>query len=102
MLTGPIPSLLNEPQDKRSPCPTSATGGAPGRRCRWYRRAIRRLLVLLVVYLALAYGVVPALWSHLARRHPSVDDLPPITHTKNHIPGDPVNVGLIGTQVQVV
>jgi hypothetical protein len=54
------------------------------------------------VYLALAYVIVPALWSHYADRHPSVDDIPPITHTSNHIPGDPINVGLIGTQLQVV
>ncbi len=32
------------------------------------------------------------------RRHPALEDIPGITHTKTGIPGDPLNVGLIGSE----
>jgi hypothetical protein len=58
--------------------------------------------VLLVVYLVVAYLVMPFLWNRYTNRHPSLADIPGITHTKNGIPGDPVNVALIGTQAEVL
>jgi LssY C-terminus len=51
------------------------------------------LTYLLVAYLALPYG-----WIRYARRHPSLDDIPRITYTGSKIPGDPLNVALIGTE----
>jgi hypothetical protein len=45
---------------------------------------------------------MPALWKRYVRRHPSLRDLPGITHTKNGIPGDPINMALIGTQAEVL
>jgi hypothetical protein len=55
-----------------------------------------------VVYLALAYLLVPALWKRYAHRHPSLEDVPDITHTAAGIPGDPINVALIGTKAEVL
>jgi hypothetical protein len=55
-----------------------------------------------VVYLAVAYLILPALWSRYARRHPAIDAAPGITETKNGIPGDPINVALVGTKDQIV
>src|SRR5262249_48620337 len=52
--------------------------------------------------LLIAYLVLPTFWRVYAHRHPSLDDLPGITQTKNGIPGDPVNVALIGTKPEVM
>ena len=64
-----------------------------------------RLLVLiagvLVSYLLVAYVLVPAGWMRYAHRHPALEDVPGITHTSSGIPGDPLNVALIGTQSAV-
>jgi hypothetical protein len=59
------------------------------------------LIGLLLLYLAAAYLVMPVVWSRYVRRHPSLEDLPGITHTKAGIPGDPLNVALIGTETDV-
>lgn len=58
-------------------------------------------MALLLVYVAAAYLFVPAFWLRYAEHHPSLDDVPGITHTKTGIPGDPINVALIGTEAQV-
>jgi hypothetical protein len=65
-------------------------------------RLIRVVAGLLVVYLAAAYLIVPTLWKRYAHRHPALDDVPGITHTGAGIPGDPINVALIGTKADVV
>ena len=55
----------------------------------------------LVLYLVAAYVVLPALWKHHERGHPSLDAIPRITHTADGIPGDPLNVALIGTETEL-
>jgi LssY C-terminus len=57
---------------------------------------------VLLVYLAAAYVIAPGLWKRYARRHPALEDLPGITYTKSGIPGDPINVALIGTEDQLM
>lgn len=57
---------------------------------------------VLLVYLAGAYVLMPTLWKGYARRHPALEDLPGITYTGSGIPGDPVNVALIGTKADLV
>jgi hypothetical protein len=73
---------------------------APGK-----RRYLKRIAVLLggflLLYLAVAYLLMPLLWARYARRHPSLEDIPRITYTGNGIPGDPLNVALIGTETQL-
>ncbi|HEX4590422.1 MAG TPA: LssY C-terminal domain-containing protein [Gemmataceae bacterium] len=72
------------------------------------KRHARRLLLLATVVLGLsawglaAYIVLPFVWERYARRHPSLDDVPGITQTGAGIPGDPVNVELIGTESDLV
>ena len=65
----------------------------------------RRLPVLIagavVLYLLVAYVLMPVGWRRYAHRHPTLDDVPGITHTAAGIPGDPLNVALIGTQTEV-
>jgi hypothetical protein len=57
---------------------------------------------LVLAYLAAAYVIVPALWPAYARRHPRLEDIPNITYTADGIPGDPLNVALIGTKAELI
>jgi hypothetical protein len=60
------------------------------------------VFLLVLAWAAVAYLLAPALWSRYARRHPSLADVPGITHTGSGIPGDPVNVALFGTKAELV
>jgi hypothetical protein len=44
---------------------------------------------------------MPAFWKRYAHRHPSLEDIPRITHTGSDIPGDPLNIALIGTETEL-
>ena len=87
--TGPAP----EPRD-------IATVKAP----RWRRYLIRGLKVLasvVVLWLLAAYVILPALWKHYEHQ-PGLEDAPKTTLTSQGIPGDPLNVGLIGEEKVLV
>jgi tetratricopeptide (TPR) repeat protein len=71
------------------------------RRRRLLKRTVALLAILLLLYLFAAYVVFPALWSRYVHHHPAMDDVPNITQTANGIPGDPLNVALIGTEKQL-
>jgi LssY C-terminus len=45
--------------------------------------------------------VLPAWWSRFERRHPALADVPDVTHTGSGIPGDPLNVALVGTEAEL-
>jgi hypothetical protein len=60
------------------------------------------LALVLLLYLATAYLVLPLLWRRYTHRHPALEDIPNITHTANGLPGDPLNVALIGTRAEVI
>lgn len=64
-------------------------------------RVLQALIALLLVYLAIAYLVMPIDWRWYIRRHPALDDVPGITLTGSGIPGDPLNVALVGTETEV-
>jgi hypothetical protein len=55
----------------------------------------------LLAYLAVAYLVAPWGWKRYTSHHPSLDDVPGITLAPDGIPGDPLNVGLVGTETEV-
>ena len=66
-------------------------------------RPRRWLLVLgavLIVYLVLAYLVLPALWKH-HEHEPGLATLPMVTRTSAGIPGDALNVGLVGSKEDI-
>jgi hypothetical protein len=93
-----------------------AAGGAPrcGASAAWQRvedgslarrtktrAAITIVLGLAIVYLFIAYFIVPAIW--VFRDASRVSDFGSmVTHTEQDIPGDPINVGLVGTKEQVI
>jgi hypothetical protein len=54
-----------------------------------------------VIYFLLAYVVLPALWRH-TEHEPGLAFLPMVTHTGNGIPGDPLNVGLVGSRDDIL
>jgi hypothetical protein len=88
------------------PPPDSAGRGGPtgektSRRRRWLIRGLKLLGVLLALWLLAAYVVLPALWRHY-EHHPILENAPKTTVTALGIPGDPLNVGLIGREQEVV
>jgi len=57
--------------------------------------------LLLVAYVIVAYVLMPAVWKRYVRRHPALEGVPGLTHTAEGIPGDPLNIALIGTEAEV-
>lgn len=55
----------------------------------------------LIIYLLSAYVVLPTGWKVYERRHPPVDGIPRVAHTKSGIPADPVNIALVGSKADV-
>ncbi len=53
------------------------------------------------MYGVIAYTILPALWQHY-EHNPKLSTSPKVTYTAEGIPGDPVNIGLVGTQSEVV
>ena len=80
---------------------TATPSTSPRRRAGW-KRAARLSGAVLVLYLLTAYIVMPAAWKHHERRHASLEGFPRITHTEDGIPGDPLNVALVGTKPEVL
>jgi hypothetical protein len=69
-------------------------------RRRRLRRASNWFALVCGLYLGLAYFALPTFWTwrdrHLGTGHEMV------THTPQGIPGDPINIGLVGSQAEVV
>lgn len=72
----------------------------PGR-SRLLKRGIAFGLALILVYLLVAYVLLPLSWRRYAHRHPAWEDAPRVTHTANGIPGDPLNIALVGSELEV-
>lgn len=71
--------------------------GTPGRK----GRLLRWGLAILVVWAVVAYLILPRLWFH--REHqPGLAEAEMVTHTEQGIPGDPLNVGLVGSEDEVL
>ncbi|MCX6926076.1 MAG: AI-2E family transporter, partial [Verrucomicrobia bacterium] len=57
---------------------------------------------LLLLYLLAAYIIAPLDWRADTRHHPDLSSSPTITHTASGIPGDPLNIGLMGSEEDVI
>ena len=86
----PIPG----PQEPETGSREPATESDPRRR-RFVSGALNVLVAVVVVWL------LPALWRHYEHQ-PALESAPKTTRTAEGIPGDPLNVGLIGTEEEVV
>ena len=64
-------------------------------------RVLLTLLAVVALYTAIAYLLLPALWTHYEHQK-GLANLPMVTRTAQDIPGDAINVGLIGNQKEVL
>ena len=64
-------------------------------------RVLLTMLAVVLAYAALAYVALPALWRHYEHQK-GLANLPMVTRTAQGIPGDPINVGLIGSEKEVL
>jgi len=65
---------------------------------KWARIA----LAIAAAYFIGAYLILPRLWKHHELRHAVFTDEPRVTHTASDIPGDPLNIALVGTEEEVI
>ena len=82
--------------------PTETTT-VPKRHRRWYhpKYLVAIVCTVLGAWLLVAYVVLPLGWQEYAQRHPGLDNVSGVTLTKNGIPGDPLNVALVGDEARV-
>jgi hypothetical protein len=73
---------------------------APPHRSRW-KHAAQVFLFAVMAYTLLAYLLLPAIWTHHEHQK-RLADLPMVTLTAQGIPGDPINVGLVGDTKDVL
>ena len=62
------------------------------------KAALYALAAGVTLYFGTAYVLLPRVWRGYEKRHPALADVPWITRTANDIPGDPLNVALVGTE----
>src|SRR5262245_42453420 len=74
---------------------------ALSKRRRYVKWAVMLLCGVLLLYLLVAYVLLPFGWRRYAHRHPAWANAPRITHTRADIPGDPINVALVGDETEV-
>ena len=89
-----------EPESRMKAETTKSAGTGPRLRRRTVR-CLKALGVLLGLWLLSAYVILPGLWRHY-EHHPSLAAAPTTTRTSQGIPGDPLNVGLIGGEDDAV
>jgi hypothetical protein len=64
-------------------------------------KGAQALAIVLAAYVLTAYVVLPVFWTHYERQ-PRLGSLPMRTVTAQGIPGDPMNIGLVADQTEVV
>ena len=101
--SNPCPPAEQRPEPRPEPgaVPGEATAPTPPKRRSRRRQALLCVAGLLLAYLVVAYVILPLGWIRYAHRHPSLEDVPRVTHTIADIPGDPLNVALVGTETEV-
>jgi hypothetical protein len=66
-----------------------------------WRMVLTAIVIALVAYMAAAYWILPRLWRHYEHQR-GLSGMSMVTHTAQGIPGDPINIGLVGTEEDVV
>jgi hypothetical protein len=62
----------------------------------------RIALGIAATYFLGAYVILPRLWKHHEGRHADLRDSPRVTQTASGIPGDPLNIALVGTEEEII
>ncbi|WP_435021524.1 LssY C-terminal domain-containing protein [Tundrisphaera sp. TA3] len=87
------------------PTPDAAPGDlVPPHRPRWktvLNRGLKAFGVTVIAWVLMAYLILPAIWKHY-EHNPALEEAPKVATTSQGIPGDPLNVGLIGPESAVV
>jgi len=65
------------------------------------KRALLALGLLVLAYAFVAYLALPDIWKHYEHQR-KLAPLPAVTLTAQGIPGDPINIGLVGSKADVV
>jgi hypothetical protein len=65
------------------------------------RKVLKWIVVIAACYGVLAYIVLPRIWSHYERQ-PGLASHAAVTTTTAGIPGDPLNVGFVGSKTDVI
>ena len=65
------------------------------------RRIVKIGLAVLLVFAFIGYLALPIFWTHYENQ-PALADLPMVTRTGSGIPGDPLNIGLVGGKEDVI
>src|SRR6476646_6687492 len=81
---------------------TQAVPGSNTQKERSFPAWARIALGIALAYFVVAYLILPRLWKRHETRHAVFDDSPRVTHTANDIPGDPLNIALVGTEEEVI
>lgn len=66
------------------------------------RRVSSLVLGLILLYLVVAYLLLPWAWKISTHRHPDLSTSPRITRTAEGISGDPLNIALVGSEGGIV
>jgi hypothetical protein len=64
-------------------------------------RFLAAAIAVVLIYTFLAYLALPLLWTHYEHQK-KLANLPMVTRTAQGIPGDPINVGLVGDEKDVL
>lgn len=75
---------------------------AAGKNRRFSRKVIYWLFVSILFWGIIAYLLLPLFWKTYSKLHPALDIMPDITVTGTGIPGDPLNIALIGTKTDLM
>ncbi len=73
----------------------------PRRRRGRLRRIVWTVAILFVLYFLVAYVALPRVWTHY-EHEPGLEGRPMVTVTADGIPGDPLNVGLVGSKEEAI
>jgi LssY C-terminus len=70
-------------------------------RRKWLKYSLTIASGCALVYGLFAYLILPAIWQHY-EHNPKLANSPKVTRTAEGIPGDPLNIGVVGTREEVV
>ncbi|WP_311031787.1 LssY C-terminal domain-containing protein [Mesorhizobium koreense] len=73
----------------------------PSSLLRRHRRLLGLLAAVVVLYVTVAYFVLPLLWVHYEHQR-GLTGLPMVTRTGDDLPGDPLNIGMVGATEDLV
>jgi len=82
--------------------PRAPSPPGPASRPSRVRKGLLAAASFLLAYFLTSYFVLPFFWRATAKDRPDFSDGPRVTRTANDIPGDPVNVSLLGSEEEVI